>query len=275
LVVDLDLEAPGIGSLLLTDERRPRFGVVDFLVESNFESNDSGLLDGMIDTSPLTSGAGLVDVVPVFGTRSKEAPGNYLAKLSLSMTEGPPDGDVPATVARKVSLMLEALEKRRAYDVVLVDARAGLAELAAGPLLALGATVLQFGTWHRHTLEGLTFLFSHLASLAADGQPSPWQQLKMVHAKAQHSQGHEQFKDALWGLFSDYIYEELDGLEGFNFDVNTPEAPHYPIPIPLDIAFADWDPVSEPAKLVEPYYSRTFGSLVDYVEDLLIRQGRR
>ena len=34
LAVDLDLEAPGIGEFLLTEERMPRFGVVDYLVEN-------------------------------------------------------------------------------------------------------------------------------------------------------------------------------------------------------------------------------------------------
>ncbi|MBI4860968.1 MAG: AAA family ATPase [Candidatus Riflebacteria bacterium] len=35
LVVDLDLEAPGVGSLLLTADRRPLFGALDYLVERN------------------------------------------------------------------------------------------------------------------------------------------------------------------------------------------------------------------------------------------------
>ena len=35
LVVDLDLEAPGVGSLLLGEEAAPRLGAIDYLVESH------------------------------------------------------------------------------------------------------------------------------------------------------------------------------------------------------------------------------------------------
>ena len=91
----------------------------------------------------------------------------------------------------------------------------------------------------------------------------------MVHAKAAQAAEAGAFRDELWSLFSEHVYEESEGLDEFNFDVNAPEAPHSPILIPLDIAFADWDPVGRPDRLLDTYYSRTFGELVDYVEDLL------
>lgn len=201
-----------------------------------------------------------------------EAPANYLAKVSRAMTEAPSTLHNGSSVADKISQMLGALESRRTYDIVLIDARAGLAEVAAGPMLSIGVSVLLFGTPQAQTLQGLRFLFAHLSSLVNEGQRSPWQALKMVHAKAQLAKSHERFKDQLWDLFSEYLYEEQVGLEGFNFDPGAVDAPHNPIPIPLDSAFTDWDPVSEPSQLLEDYYSRTFGALLQYVEDSL-RQG--
>ena len=271
LVVDLDLEAPGIGSMLLTSDRRPLLGALDYLVERNLGALTPLELDNCVGTSSLTSGAGLVDVVPVVGSRSYSAPENYLSKLSRAMIEDVTDGHPPLSVAEKIGAMLKELESRRPYDLVLVDARAGLAELAAGPLLCLGANVLLFGTAQPQTIEGLRFLFAHLSSLVREGDPSPWQALKMVHAKAQLAESHERFKDDLWGLFSEYLYEEQDGLEGFNFDVNAPDAPHNAIAVPFDLAFADWDPAERPAKLVEEYYVRTFAPLLRFIDDVVSR----
>src|SRR6266567_2920614 len=81
LVIDLDLEAPGIGSLLLDADRTPAFGTLDYLVQTGLQDVDAGDLDEFIETSALTDGAGLVHVIPFVGTRTKEAPANYIAKL--------------------------------------------------------------------------------------------------------------------------------------------------------------------------------------------------
>jgi len=280
LVVDLDLEAPGIGSLLLSDERTPKFGAVDYLVERNFWTTPQGsehvhpdredLVRTMVGTCSLTSGAGLVDVVPAIGTRTLEEPGNYLAKLSRAMIEGLAVTGDPASLATKLSDMLADLERQRRYDLVFIDVRAGLAELAAGPLLALGAEVLIFGTAQPQTIQDLRFLFAHLATLTGERGSSPWIKLKMVHAKATQAPMAARFRDELWDLFASYLYEESLGLDDFNFDANAPEAPHFPLVIPLDTAFADWDPVRNPGNLLENYYSRTFDELIRYIDDLLI-----
>jgi cellulose biosynthesis protein BcsQ len=267
LVVDLDLEAPGIGSMLLTEDRLPDYGTVDYLVEANLSPIAGVEIDALTGTSPLTAGAGLVNVAPVFGKRTLAAPENYLAKVSRAMTEAVLPHGQRVPLREKISGLLESLEARRRYDIVLVDSRAGLAELTAGPLLGLGATVLLFGTAQRQTLEGLRMLLAHLRSLPTDGPPL--RALKMVHAKAHHEPSLLAFKDDLWDLFSEYVYEEQDGIEGFNFGPDDPAAPHDPILIPLDPAFADWDPTAEPSKLLEPYYTRSFGDLLKYVADSL------
>jgi cellulose biosynthesis protein BcsQ len=269
LVVDLDLEAPGIGSLLLSDDRMPSFGVLDYLVERNFGAVDREVVDDMIGTSALTRGQGLVSVVPAVGSRTLGMPDNYFAKLSRAMVEAFDDDRGPQSLAVKVLEMLNELEAQRRYDFVFIDARAGLAELTAGPLLALNAEVLIFGTDQRQTLQDLSFLLAQLASLTGSVNAAHWERLKMVHAKAAQATRAGAFRDLLWNLFSTYLYVEALGLDEFNFDADDPEAPHYPIEIPLDTAFVDWDPVNEPDKLVDSYYSRTFEKLISYVEDLI------
>ena len=268
LVVDLDLEAPGIGSLLLSSDRMPSFGVIDYLVERNFGEVDDVIVSDMVGTSALTQGQGLVSVVPAVGTRTLAAPGNYLAKLSRAMVEAVGGAGGPVSVAGKLREMLDRLEGARRYDLVLIDVRAGLAELTAGPLLALDAEVMIFGTAQRQTIQDLSFLMAHLATLTGDAQPFLRERLKMVHAKASATTI-QRFRNELWDLFSSYLYVEAVGLQEFNFDADAPEAPHYPIVIPLDTAFADWDPVANPDKLVEDYYARTFIQLLNYIDDIL------
>jgi hypothetical protein len=124
------------------------------------------------------------------------------------------------------------------------------------------------------TIQDLRFLFAHLSGLTGDLEPSPWSRLKMVHAKATHAEQQARFRDELWDLFTTYLYEEtgVDNeheFDAFNFDADVPEAPHVPIVIPLDTAFADWDPVRNPASMLSSYYGRTFGDLISYVDDLL------
>jgi cellulose biosynthesis protein BcsQ len=272
LVVDLDLEAPGIGSLLLAEDRLPSFGVVDYLVERNFDRVDRALLQDLVGVSSLTRGQGLVHVAPAIGQRSLQSPRNYLGKLSRAMLEAVSNDGVTVPLAGKLAEMLRELEELHRYDLVLLDVRAGLAELTAGPLLALGAEVLIFATAQQQSLQDLSFLFAHLATVTESGEGALRERLKMVHAKASSGERAAWFRGELWDLFSKHLYEEASGLDEFNFDGNDPSAPHYPLVVPLDPAFADWDPVHAPDKLVDTYYSRTFGELIAYVDDLVVAE---
>lgn len=266
LVVDLDLEAPGIGSLLLDEDEEPSFGVIDYLVESNLDNVDDALIAEMVQASRLVQGGGLVHIVPAAGKKSAQRPENYLAKLSRAVVEGVSDTGT-VSLADKIGGMLSRLETRGTnYELVLLDVRAGLAEIAAGPLLTLGARVLLFGSSQPQTINDLRFLLAHFRSLVESGSGSPWDMLKMVHAKST-KKGAEDFREKCWELFTEYVYEEDASTEGFNFDPNDKYAPHHPIRIPLELAYADWDPVHSSQSPDEKLEERTFGDLLQYVEE--------
>ncbi|MEC5215069.1 Mrp family chromosome partitioning ATPase [Polaromonas sp. CG_9.5] len=72
LVLDLDLESPGLSSSLLPSERRPTYGITDWLVEDLVNNGDAVLRD-MIATSTL-SRDGDIYVVPAHGVNDL-APG--------------------------------------------------------------------------------------------------------------------------------------------------------------------------------------------------------
>lgn len=54
---------------------------------------------------------------------------------------------------------------------------------------------------------------------------------------------------------------------GFNFDVDDPEGPHFPISIALNPVFADWSP--RDADLADETYEATFGSIFQEIDRLL------
>jgi cellulose biosynthesis protein BcsQ len=268
LVIDLDLEAPGIGTLLLDDGRRPQFGTLDYLVETGLYEIEDTALSQFIGTSALTDGAGQVDVMPVVGRSTVEHPTDYMAKLSRAMIERvkATGGTIP--VRERLREMVDRFSGRNSYDLILIDARAGMSELTAGPLLGLGAsTVFLFTTAQQQSIEAYRLLFAHLSTLVA-GPPSPWRPLQMVHAKASlDDASHSRLTDELWTLFSEYLYEEMSDTEGFNFTAADPSAPHAPIPILFDTKFGDWDPVKTPTQLSKGAYEATFGRLLERVED--------
>jgi hypothetical protein len=269
LVVDLDLEAPGVGALLLGEDGAPRLGAIDYLVESTVVEPDrlSVLIPDLVAPSFHTRlESGRIDVVPAFGSATK--PENYLGKLARALLDiGPEGAALPVRI--KISRLLDALTSGHSYDAVLIDARAGLGELAAGPLLGLGATVFLFGTAQRQTLQDYRLLFAHLASMVEPGAGSPWDTLRVVLAKAAPDAAQNQwFFGELYTLFQEYLYEEQEGLEGFNFREDDPAAPHYPVPIAMNPLFADWDPTRRSDHLTQPFYESSFRPFLD---DLLRR----
>ena len=89
LAIDLDLEAPGIGDMLLNAGDQPEFGAMDFFVENGFGTVDDAFLRNMIGASRLTDGRGLVSVVPAIGRATERSPQNMLAKLARAYIDKP------------------------------------------------------------------------------------------------------------------------------------------------------------------------------------------
>jgi hypothetical protein len=231
-------------------------------------------LTEFIGTSQLTQGAGLVEVMPATGIRSYQNPENFIAKLARAMIEDLPTDGEPVPLREKINGMLDKLTTRKTYDAVLIDARAGMTELAAGPIIGLGATVLLFGIAQHQTIEGYRSLFASLSLLANRKPDTAWRsRIKMVYAKASLDEGEAtRFIDNLWDLFSQYLYDKsdtIDDLNSFNFAPDDPDAPHLPLVIPFNQGFVNWDPVENPSHLTTPFYDATFRPFIDAVDALV------
>jgi cellulose biosynthesis protein BcsQ len=280
LVVDLDLEAPGLGDMLLDEERMPSFGTVDYLVENGIGGIPENSLTDFIGTSSLTtSGGGRVDVAPALGRRATEYPSNTLPKLSRAMIDDiDPNGD-SVSVTAQMAEMIARFTGRDTYDVVLIDSRAGLSELAAPGILGLGANVLLFGTAQMQAIHGYAALFAGLKLLAlrdrAAGRSAGWRLLfKAVHAKASLDDSTaSRYRDNLYDLFADNLYDADDIQQAdpsaFSFDIDDENAPHWPLIIPFTQNLIDFDPVRTPNQLHAGFYEQAYRPFLDGIDSII------
>lgn len=265
LVVDLDLEAPGLGSILLTDA--PQFGTLDYFVESGLQDIDDEFFTHMVATSALAEN-GLIHVAPAVGSTSDASPGNVVGKISRAYVERlDADGHTVSFLDRTRSLVTSLCSRSR-YDAVFIDARAGLNEATAAAVLGLGAEVLLFGVNTPQTFAGYRYFLGHLARFrpSASGDEDWRYRLRMVQAKARGgSQGQADFRTSAFEIFSDTLYDIEEGVEedAFNFDYDDVTAPHYAWPILDDSTYAEFNPLDQVEQLAHHLYDRTFGIFVE------------
>ncbi len=280
LVVDLDLEAPGLGDLLLDEERTPLFGTLDYLVENGLGGVSDGILDDFIGLSALTeAGGGRVDVLPVLGRKAIDNPANMLAKLARAMIEDIDADGNSVSVGDQIAAMIARFTGRNSYDVVLIDSRAGLAELAAPAILGLGATTLLFGTAQNQTIQGYSALFAGLKLIAerdrAAGRPAEWRLLlKAVYAKASlDAATAARHRDDLFDLFADNLYDADGGADidpdAVSFDIDDDSAPHWPLVIPFNQGLIDFDPVRALNQLTLGFYEQTYRPFLDGIDTII------
>ena len=288
LVVDLDLEAPGLGPMLLDEGTLPEFGVLDALVENGLSGLDDAFLSDLIGPSALAGGHGRVDVMPALGRRALDHPSDVLAKIARAYAEDiGPDGSILSFRDQVVDLIQRFSDPAR-YDVILVDARAGLHESTAASFLGLGAEVLLFGLDELQTLQGFKALFAHLARFTnADGTAPEWlSRLTLVHGKAPLDiEQREEFAEhcrhiaAEVGLipgdsersplvmpaepFGDVPWDDEVPDEQVFSDQDSPLG--LPVPVLDDQNYRGFDPFSRHDLLSEKVYATAFGSLLEFI----------
>jgi hypothetical protein len=275
LIVDLDLEAPGLGDMFIPNDSTVQFGSLDYYVESTRGRVDDSFLSNMITASPLTSGSGKVNIVPAVGYRSKANPQNVVGKLARAYLENV-DGELPLSFLDQTRDLIARLCSMERYDYVFVDARAGLNETTAATIQGLGADVLLFGVDTPQTWEGYRYFLAHLARFKPDRDPNDWRlKLKMVHAKASPDpRAWASFRDRSFELFAEHLYDGSPDDEDFteylfNFDLEDKNAPHFAWPIIVDPIYFEFDPQGRTEQLMEPVYNRTYGMFLSALLDRL------
>lgn len=185
LAVDLDLEAPGLGPMLLAKDKLPDFGTLDALVEDGVSGLDDAFLGDLIRSSPLAAEHGRVDVMPAFGRRTLCHPAEALSKIARAYVEHFGQDGAVISFRNQVVDLIERFANPDRYDAILVDVRAGLHASTAASFLGLGAEVFLFGTDEQQTFDCFAVLFAHLAHLLHDEAAVEWlSRVNVVQAKA-------------------------------------------------------------------------------------------
>jgi hypothetical protein len=226
LVLDLDLESPGLSSNLLPEYRRPTYGIADWLVEDLVDNSDV-ILNDMVATS-LLSRNGEIFVVPAHGREF----GEYIAKLGrVWMPKISADGHRESWSDR-LERLINNLEQRYQPDVILIDSRAGIDEIASACVTHLKANlILLFSLAGAQTWMGYSILFDYWLRMGSIREIR--ERLQIVASMIPETDGQEYVADLrenAHDMFTNYAYDELqpDSEDDFNFDEEDQTAPHYP-----------------------------------------------
>ena len=295
LVLDLDLESPGLSASLLPPDRQPAFGITDWLVE-DLVNNGDAVSDALSALCPLSSeilpirvndrtiqlveppsaSGGEIRVVPAHG----KEPGEYLSKLGRIWMPKFVDGGRRQVWSERLERLIRELEQEHQPDMVLIDSRAGIDEVASACITDLGATLIYlFALDSPQTWQGYRLLFQHWQHHGGAQQIRDRLQIVGALIPTWHDRGPEAVNalgEHAYDLFLDTLYDQApapseepdnfsrNGLDSvFSFDLNDRNAPHNPCCIPWNQNFA----------AIQSFYDRLDGMdsrLVDLVYGGLI-----
>jgi len=265
LVVDLDLESPGAGPLL-AGRNLPRHGIVDQLVEDAV-GNALGLEIVTRTAYVPRDRYGELWVAPARGHGTDGVPYAYVDKLNRVYADTP-DAPFADRLERAVRACEDAVERDgdtgRRPDVVLLDSRAGIHDIAAVTISRLADLALLFGADNTQTWQGYADLFAAwrssgkareireklrmVASMVPDSVHFPMES----YLASFRAHAFECFSTLYDEVAPEDVRDEADPVTGASADAPfSPSqyddwAPHSPIPILFDQGLVGMDSVNSP-----------------------------
>lgn len=275
LVIDLDLESPGLGPILLPTSLPqegdtcvpgwPTFGVVDWFVEDTVGQADESLIRDMYVRSPLASHGDIL-VVPACGGLLDQ---QYLSKLSRAYLDLPTRAGETELFGDRLARMLDQLESVVSPDVVLIDSRAGLHDISSVTLTRLGAHNFLFAVNTRQTWEGYRHLFRHWQR-TPEHLRDLRKHLSVVGAlcPAADESYLQELSESAADVFAE-IYDADAGADDFNYAPGAEDAPHYPIAIHAHAEYAIFAPQEKAAQLNKNLIQFVFGDFLENATAIL------
>ncbi|WP_420715496.1 MinD/ParA family ATP-binding protein [Cupriavidus sp. D39] len=246
LLLDFDLESPGLSGLLLPPERVAGYGLVDWFVEDAVGDSDS-IIDDIVADSPLAEHTpGQIRVVAAMGQGETA----YLSKLARVYADIPSAQGGAEQFAHRMARIVEKLETREKPDVVLIDSRAGLHDLAAISIAGLSTVALLFATDTAQNWQGYQQLFGHW-------QRRPQvlrqvrQRLALVQAlfpETEQAARAERFLQNAYDLFANNLYDRIEPgqetpIDAFTFSTDDEDAPHFPWQVRWSARLQEFNPL--------------------------------
>lgn len=144
--------------------------------------------------------------------------------------------DAAVSWTARLRRLLERLESDFESEIVLLESRSGLNDVAAATVTDLDAQVLLFAADSESHWTGCDILFRHwrrheLAARIRD-------RLSIASALTPATETErclERFRERAWDLFRDRLYDDVpssgDSDDAFSFDLHDDDAPHDPFAI--------------------------------------------
>ncbi|MET8541083.1 P-loop NTPase [Kitasatospora sp. NPDC004799] len=276
LVVDLDLESPGVSALLEDPAGLPDHGIVDHLVEDAVGNADDLELICRSSVLPM-SGNGEVWLASA-GGRPREGY-DFLAKLNRIYSDLPPatPGGEPRPFARRLDAAISACEqqvakKSRQPDIVLLDSRAGVHDIAAVTLTQLCQMALLFAVDNPATWHGYGMLVNQW-NQRPDQARALRERLRIVAAMLPQTDWEERLEtvssnalDVLSALYDDAAKGDRDA---FNPSLQDEGAPHAAIPIFFSNELVSLDPASNRDWIDLPLIKSAYELFLEKVERII------
>jgi cellulose biosynthesis protein BcsQ len=232
VVIDADLDAPGIGTLLASDAEGTvsHWGVVDYMLEKRIQQINFWDYYHACRRDNVT-GAGEILVIP-----AGEINSDYTWKLSRLDMEPYADKSYKSVFYD----LIEDIRNQLKPNWILIDVRAGLA-IPAGVLISGFAHLnVVFGTSSEQSWKGLKIIVERLGKKRVLSN-QPQEDLLLVHAMVPRGTELAKnmmdiFNDRARDVFTEYYYAEgsSDTFLTVEEDLESSEAPHIPIAIQYD-----------------------------------------
>ena len=240
VVVDFDLDAPGLGTLLAADEHgvTARWGIVDYLLE---RPRGAVPLEDYYHRCARVAGDGEILVFPA--GRVDEAYLDKLARVDLEEPSSDPEAWIVQGLLREIRAALRP-------DWILLDARTGVSEPAGRLLSGLAHLHVLFGTTSAQSWQGLARALDRLGrDRVLRGEPQA--EVLLVQAMVPASDGprdeaEREFRGRAEQEFTDRYFAPSGSEERFWSvdDLDSGDGPHSPVSLTYRDEFAHFSDIS-------------------------------
>jgi MinD-like ATPase involved in chromosome partitioning or flagellar assembly len=227
VVIDLDLDAPGVGTLLDsgTPDTEEQFGIVDYLIELPINPQLN-----LSDYYHLCLSATVRGQIFVFPAGRMDA--DYLVMLARLDLE-------PASDSAKHPLlqMLDHARKELTPDWILLDCRAGLSEASGFALSGLANLTVLLGTTSTQSWQGLRLVIERLGAQRVE-RGLPQAECLVVQTMTPENpetaeSARSTFRTEAENIFKEAYYaedpsDEDDDTFWYVRDMESEDAPHQP-----------------------------------------------
>jgi len=260
VVVDLDLESPGLGTLL--SGAPIEHGIIDYLLErlvagTSFAPNVNDYLTRQNDPQLIGDGGEPIVCIPA-GSVSRW----YLEKLARLDYELLTIHD--PTAPNPLADILQQVKREISPDFVFIDCRAGLHDLGGLAVHQLSHASILFGLDSQQSWDGLRCIIRALAQVTPNSPPC-----LLIHAMEEATPGprqreaRERFLQKSYDVFCEEFYEEGDVP-----DIGEVGEAHSPLPLPYDSRLAGYQTLGQVAELLQ---DRPYQELLERTRHLIAR----